>query len=99
MDAGPVQQFGEGRRDIGAGDPAVELGRAEGDGARAGIVGEQGRSVVQPVQVAAAEGDAPPLLERTTDAVLAPLSYRAVFTDEPLIPAWERTLVSHLLPD
>ncbi|ATL32745.1 TetR-like C-terminal domain-containing protein [Streptomyces formicae] len=40
----------------------------------------------------------PPSLERTTDAVLAPLYYRAVFTDEPLTPEWARALVSHLLP-
>lgn len=41
----------------------------------------------------------PPTLERTTDAILAPLYYRAVFTDEPLTEEWARTLVSHLLPD
>ncbi|WP_398654363.1 TetR-like C-terminal domain-containing protein [Streptomyces kanamyceticus] len=40
----------------------------------------------------------PPTLERTTDAVLAPLYYRAVFTDDPLTPEWTRSLVSHLLP-
>lgn len=46
-----------------------------------------------------ARGGEPPTLERTTDAVLAPLYYRAVFTNEPLTPAWTRTLVAHLLPD
>ena len=46
-----------------------------------------------------ARGGQPPTLERTTDAVLAPLYYRAVFTDDPLTPEWTRTLVSHLLPD
>ncbi|MEU3064692.1 hypothetical protein [Streptomyces subrutilus] len=45
-----------------------------------------------------ARGNAPPPLERAAYAALAPLSYRAVFTDEPLIPAWARNLVSHLLP-
>ncbi|WP_324192093.1 TetR-like C-terminal domain-containing protein [Nocardia brasiliensis] len=46
-----------------------------------------------------ARGQQPPTLERTTDAVLAPLYYRAVFTNEPLAAAWARGLVSHLLAD
>lgn len=46
-----------------------------------------------------ARGHQPPTPERTVDAVLAPLYYRAVFTDEPLTPEWARSLVSHLLPD
>ncbi|MFC6883560.1 MULTISPECIES: TetR/AcrR family transcriptional regulator [Actinomadura] len=45
-----------------------------------------------------ARGNEPPSLERTTDAVLAPLYYRAVFTDQPLTPEWARTLISTLLP-
>ncbi|MFE4646210.1 hypothetical protein ACFRFS_35315, partial [Streptomyces sp. NPDC056730] len=40
-----------------------------------------------------------PTLERTTDAILAPLYYRAVFTNEPLTSEWAYGLVSHLLPD
>lgn len=40
-----------------------------------------------------------PTLERTMDAVLAPLYYRAVFTNLPLTPEWTRSLVTHLLPD
>ncbi|MEU6123413.1 TetR-like C-terminal domain-containing protein [Streptomyces sp. NPDC047123] len=44
-------------------------------------------------------GGRPPALERTTDGLLAPLYYRAVFTDEPLTPEWARGLVSHLLPE
>ncbi|MFD0059362.1 TetR-like C-terminal domain-containing protein [Streptomyces sp. NPDC127168] len=47
----------------------------------------------------AREGGTPPTLERTTDAVLAPLYYRAVFTDLPLTPEWTQSLVSHLLPE
>jgi hypothetical protein len=39
-----------------------------------------------------------PTLERTMDAVLAPLYYRAVLTDLPLTPEWTRGLVTHLLP-
>ncbi|MYW04061.1 TetR-like C-terminal domain-containing protein [Streptomyces sp. SID3343] len=46
-----------------------------------------------------ARGGQPPTLEHTTDAVLAPLYYRAVFTDLPLTLEWTRILVSHLLPD
>jgi hypothetical protein len=46
-----------------------------------------------------ARGHQPPTLERTTDAILAPLYYRADFTDLPLTPDWTRALVSHLLPD
>jgi hypothetical protein len=46
-----------------------------------------------------ARGNQTPTLERTTGAVLAPLYYRAVFTDLPLTPEWTRTLVSYLLPD
>ncbi|MFB8003195.1 TetR-like C-terminal domain-containing protein [Nocardia sp. NPDC056000] len=46
-----------------------------------------------------ARGNHPPTLERTTDAILAPLYYRAVFTDYPLTPEWTRSLVATLLPD
>ncbi|WP_201260782.1 TetR-like C-terminal domain-containing protein [Embleya scabrispora] len=46
-----------------------------------------------------ARGEQPPTLERTTDALPAPLYHRAVFTDDPLTPEWTHTLVSHLLPD
>jgi AcrR family transcriptional regulator len=45
-----------------------------------------------------ARGGPTPTLERTMDAVLAPLYYRAVFTDRPLTPEWTRSLVTHLLP-
>ncbi|MFD0396869.1 TetR-like C-terminal domain-containing protein [Kitasatospora sp. NPDC127121] len=44
-----------------------------------------------------ARGEQPPTLEHTADAVLAPLYYRAVFTDLPLTAEWTRTLVSRLL--
>ncbi|MEW2220771.1 TetR/AcrR family transcriptional regulator [Streptomyces sp. NPDC006990] len=46
-----------------------------------------------------ARGHQPPTLERATDALLAPLYYRAVFTGAPLTPEWTRSLVSDLLPD
>nr|WP_221383408.1 TetR-like C-terminal domain-containing protein [Actinoplanes polyasparticus] len=44
-----------------------------------------------------ARGNPTPSLERTTDAVLAPLYYRAVFTDLPLTPEWTHRLVADLL--
>jgi AcrR family transcriptional regulator len=46
-----------------------------------------------------ARGNPAPTLERTMDAVLAPLYYRAVFTDLPLTPEWTHSLVAHLLRD
>jgi AcrR family transcriptional regulator len=44
-----------------------------------------------------ARGKPAPSLERTMDAVLAPLYYRAVFTNFPLTPEWTRRLVTDLL--
>ncbi|TQS31052.1 TetR-like C-terminal domain-containing protein [Microbispora sp. KK1-11] len=46
-----------------------------------------------------ARGNQTPAVERAIDALLAPLYYRAVFTDQPPSPEWARSLVSHLLPD
>ncbi|GAA2593910.1 TetR/AcrR family transcriptional regulator [Streptomyces axinellae] len=46
-----------------------------------------------------ARGHQAPTVERATDALLAPLYYRAVFTNQALTPEWARALVSHLLPD
>ncbi|MGW3346869.1 TetR-like C-terminal domain-containing protein [Nonomuraea rubra] len=46
-----------------------------------------------------ARGNPTPATERAIDALLAPLYYRAVFTDQVPTPEWARTLVSHLLPD
>ncbi|RBQ16892.1 TetR family transcriptional regulator [Spongiactinospora rosea] len=43
-------------------------------------------------------GNQVPTIERAIEALLAPLYYRAVFTDQALSPEWARTLVSHLLP-
>ncbi|WP_435126384.1 TetR-like C-terminal domain-containing protein [Actinacidiphila sp. bgisy144] len=42
-------------------------------------------------------GGQPPTLERTTDAILAPLYYRAVFTNFRLTSEWAHGLVAHLL--
>ncbi|WP_433432684.1 TetR-like C-terminal domain-containing protein [Nonomuraea sp. CA-141351] len=46
-----------------------------------------------------ARGNETPSIERAIDALLAPLYYRAVFTDRAPTPEWACTLVSHLLPD
>ncbi|MFB4278497.1 MULTISPECIES: TetR-like C-terminal domain-containing protein [unclassified Nonomuraea] len=73
-----------------------------------GTAGEQGAAVCRRerqqqleaiLEREQARGDQTPTIERATDAVLAPLYYRAVFTDLALTPEWTRTLVSHLLPD
>jgi AcrR family transcriptional regulator len=45
-----------------------------------------------------ARGNAVPTVERAADALLAPLYYRAVFTERPGAPEWARGLVDHLLP-
>ncbi|MEV4178985.1 TetR-like C-terminal domain-containing protein [Nonomuraea sp. NPDC049709] len=73
-----------------------------------GTAGEQGASVCRRerqqqleaiLEREQARGGQTPAIERATDAVLAPLYYRAVFTDLALTPEWTRALVSHLLPD
>ncbi|MFE5110619.1 TetR/AcrR family transcriptional regulator C-terminal ligand-binding domain-containing protein [Streptomyces sp. NPDC056663] len=46
-----------------------------------------------------ARGNQTPTVQHVIDAVLAPLYYRAVFTDKALTPEWTRSLVSHVLPD
>ncbi|MFI5617236.1 TetR-like C-terminal domain-containing protein [Streptomyces sp. NPDC051567] len=60
--------------------------------------GERQRQLEAVLERERARGGRPPTLEHATDAVLAPLYYRAVFTDLPLTPEWTRTLVSRLLP-
>ena len=45
-----------------------------------------------------ARGGAAPTVERTADALLGPLYYRAIFTGEPGSPDWARGLVDVLLP-
>ncbi|TDD74742.1 TetR-like C-terminal domain-containing protein [Actinomadura rubrisoli] len=70
-----------------------------GEQGAAACRGERRQQLEAILERAQARGEHSPTLERTTDAVLAPLYYRAVFTDEPLTPEWAHTLVSHLLPD
>ena len=45
-----------------------------------------------------ARGNAVPTVERTADALLGPLYYRAVFTERAGTYDWARALVDHLLP-
>jgi AcrR family transcriptional regulator len=45
-----------------------------------------------------ARGNPAPTVERAADALLAPLYYRAIFTERPGTPEWARGLVAHLLP-
>ena len=45
-----------------------------------------------------ARGSAVPTVERAADALLAPLYYRAIFTERAGTPEWARGLVDHLLP-
>ncbi|MEC3976806.1 TetR-like C-terminal domain-containing protein [Amycolatopsis sp. H20-H5] len=71
----------------------------DGEQGAAACRGERQHQLEAILERQRSRGEQPPTLERTTDAVLAPLCYRAVFTDEPLTPEWTRTLVSHLLPD
>ncbi|MEJ1200515.1 MULTISPECIES: TetR-like C-terminal domain-containing protein [unclassified Streptomyces] len=70
-----------------------------GEQGAAACRGERRQQLEAMLEREQARGGQPPSLERATDAVLAPLYYRAVFTDEPLAPEWTRTLVSHLLPE
>jgi hypothetical protein len=70
-----------------------------GEQGAAACLGERLRQLESVLEREQARGNPVPTLERTMDAVLAPLYYRAVFTDLPLTPAWTRSLVTHLLPD
>lgn len=74
----------------------IGIGGEQGAAACRGERQQQLEAVLEREQ---ARGNQTPTLERTTDAVLAPLYYRAVFTDYALTPEWSRGLVSHLLPD
>jgi AcrR family transcriptional regulator len=44
-----------------------------------------------------ARGNAVPSVERAADALLAPLYYRAIFTEHPGTPEWARNLVGYLV--
>ncbi|CDR13326.1 TetR-like C-terminal domain-containing protein [Streptomyces iranensis] len=70
-----------------------------GEQGAAACRGERQRQLEAILEREQARGTQPPSLERTTDAVLAPLYYRAVFTNDPLTPDWTHSLVAHLLPD
>jgi AcrR family transcriptional regulator len=89
-------------KDLGDPDTLALVRATIGTGGEQGAAacrGERQRQLEAILEREQARGEQPPTLERATDAVLAPLYYRAVFTDEPLTAAWTRRLVSHLLPD
>jgi hypothetical protein len=44
-----------------------------------------------------ARGNAVPSVERAADALLAPLYYRAIFTEHPGTPEWALGLVGYLV--
>jgi AcrR family transcriptional regulator len=70
-----------------------------GEQGAAACLGERLQQLEALLEREQARGNPAPTLERTMDAVLAPLYYRAVFTNLPLTPEWTRSLVTHLLPD
>jgi hypothetical protein len=72
---------------------------AGGEHGAAACLGERLQQLEAVLEREQARGNPAPTLERTMDAVLAPLYYRAVFTNLPLTPEWSRSLVAHLLPD
>ncbi|MFJ5221414.1 TetR-like C-terminal domain-containing protein [Streptomyces sp. NPDC088400] len=74
------------------------IGAAGEQGAGA-CTGERRQQLQAMLEREQARGNETPAVERVADALLAPLYYRAVFTDQALTPEWTRTLVSHLLPD
>jgi AcrR family transcriptional regulator len=69
-----------------------------GEQGAAACLGERLHQLEAVLEREQARGGPAPTLERTMDAVLAPLYYRAVFTNLPLMPDWTRSLVAQLLP-
>ncbi|KUF19307.1 MULTISPECIES: TetR-like C-terminal domain-containing protein [Streptomyces] len=89
-------------KDLGDPDTLALVRATIGTGGEQGAAacrGERRRQLEAILERARARGEQAPSLEHTTDAVLAPLYYRAVFTDFPLTPEWTGSLVSRLLPD
>ncbi|MGV9853296.1 TetR-like C-terminal domain-containing protein [Streptomyces sp. NPDC003442] len=74
------------------------IGTAGEQGAGA-CTGERQQQLQAMLDRERARGNWAPTVERATEALLAPLYYRAVFTDQAPTAEWARTLVSHLLPD
>lgn len=70
-----------------------------GEHGAAACLGDRQRPLEVVLEREQVRGNPTPTLERTMDAVLAPLYYRAVFTSLPLTPEWAHSLVTQLLPD
>jgi AcrR family transcriptional regulator len=100
---GDLERYVSGlAKDLGDPDTLALVRATIGIGGEQGAAacrGERQRQLEAMLEREQARGNRPPSLERTTDAVLAPLYYRAVFTDQALTPEWAHTLVSHLLSD
>jgi AcrR family transcriptional regulator len=75
------------RATIGAGEQGGCLCRGDRIGQLAAII-----------QRGSERGEEHPSVEHAEDALLAPLYYRAIFTETPSTPEWARSLVDHLLP-
>jgi AcrR family transcriptional regulator len=87
-------------KDLGDPDTLALVRATIGTGGEQGAAacrGERLRQLEAMLERERARSNPTPTLERATDAVLAPLYYRAVFTDLPLTSEWTRSLVSHLL--
>ncbi|WP_242883001.1 TetR-like C-terminal domain-containing protein [Actinomadura litoris] len=74
------------------------IGVAGAQGAAA-CLGERRQQLEAILEREEARGGRPPALDHTTDAIIAPVYFRAVFTHLPLSPDWTRTLVARLLAD
>lgn len=72
---------------------------ASGEQGAAACCAERERQIEAILEREQARGGHPPSLERVTEAILAPVFYRALFTDRPPSPEWARGLVAHLFPD
>lgn len=82
--------------EVNGDDSSIGTGGEQGAAACRGERQQQLEAILEREQ---ARGRERPTLERTTDAILAPLYYRAVFTNEPLTSGWAYDLVSHLVSD
>jgi AcrR family transcriptional regulator len=88
-------------KDLGDPDTLALVRAIVGTGGEGATIcrGERQQQLEAMLEREQARGNQPPAIERAIDALLAPLYYRAVFTDQAPTPEWARTLVSHLLPD
>jgi AcrR family transcriptional regulator len=87
--------------DLGDPDVLALMRAAIGAGGEQGACacrGDREDQLAAMIERERARGNAVPTVERAADALLAPLYYRAVFTERAGTPEWARGLVDHLLP-